>query len=641
MKAELEKFKNDIRNYDRDQFFSLCVELKDLCIQQTIFLKEYESSFPVMARDYQRVKNQLKQKTAELSDLQKKYQCVCEQNVLLTKDRFGTHNEKIRSLDGLGISDLQDPLSEEQDPEELQDDKIDRCQKDAKSGRSDRHSFQSNDRHSEIRKALRKLERLMNGEETKQKRDMSRLPHRNTFLFEPDQLDGEYGKDNWEFAGWHRKEFLHRLPSVYYVEVRHVPVVKNRNTHKLTSLPMPGVMLSHSPVTESLLAWIFYEKFYLALPLYRVSKDMQNHGLILSRQTLSNWVLRFAETHLGIIYDYLMDTLKSYSYHQCDETTLLVICDGRKAGSKSYLWMHSNSFLDPVNPIIIFCFEKTRGTDHLRNFYQNHSLCITSDAYGSYFLLEKESEGKILITGCFMHCRRRFWEALQIRLSSMKDEKELENLPEFQAVQLIADIYDKEKTLKSLSPEERLKRRKKEVKPRVDAFFEFVHQFSLQDPLASAKMTDAINYAKNQEIHLRRFLDDGHIPLDNGFAERNIRDYAVGRRNWLFCNTERGAEVMAIAYSIVETAKQNDANPLLYLQFLFEKTPGYMELTDRSRLEELMPWSEQWREYENSKLQERQEMGVPESQEKPHYRLNRKLNPVSEKSNIENKEAAG
>ena len=98
---------------------------------------------------------------------------------------------------------------------------------------------------------------------------------------------------------------------------------------------------------------------------------------------------------------------------------------------------------------------------------------------------------------------------------------------------------------------------------------------------------------------------------------------------------------MAIAYSIVETAKQNDANPLLYLQFLFEKTPGYMELTDRSRLEELMPWSEQWREYENSKLQERQEMGVPESQEKPHYRLNRKFNPVSEKSNIENKEAAG
>ena len=472
MKAELEKFKNDIRNYDRDQFFALCVELKERCIRQTIFLKEYESSFPVMTKDYQRVKTQLKQKTDELSDLQKKYQCVCEQNVLLTKDRFGTHNEKIRSLDGLGISDLQDPLSEEQDPEELQDDNTDHSPKNSQSGKSDRSSFHSNDHHSEIRKALRKLEKLMNGEEVKQKRDTSRLPRRNTFLFEPDQLDGEYGKDNWEFAGWHRKEFLHRLPSVYYVEVRHVPVVKNRNTHKLTSLPMPGVMLSHSPVTESFLSFLYYEKFYLSLPLYRVSKDMENQGLILSRQTLSNWVLRFAETHLGIIYDYLIDTLKGYSYHQCDETTLQVIRDGRKAGSKSYLWVHSNSFLDPVNPIVIFCFEKTRGTDHLRNFYQERSLTLTSDAYGSYFLLEKESEGKIRVTGCFMHCRRRFWEALQIRLSSVKDERELEELPEYQAIRFISEIYRKENPLRDLSPEERLERRQKEVKPEIDAFFE-------------------------------------------------------------------------------------------------------------------------------------------------------------------------
>ena len=87
------------------------------------------------------------------------------------------------------------------------------------------------------------------------------------YLFELDKLDEEYGKNNWEFAGWHRKEFLHRLPSVYYVEVRHVPVIKNRTTHTLTSLPMPGVMLSHSPVTESLLASIYYEK--ASIFLYR------------------------------------------------------------------------------------------------------------------------------------------------------------------------------------------------------------------------------------------------------------------------------------------------------------------------------------------------------------------------------------
>jgi hypothetical protein len=639
MKAELEQFKNDIRTYDRDQLFSLCVELKEFCIRQSVFLKEYENSFPVMTKDYQNLKEKLKQKTEELSAFQKKYQYVCEQNLLLTKNRFGTHNERIGSLEEFDLSDLQDPLSEEQVPvEENQPDAG--HNPDPKS--PGKGTPDSDHRQALIRKTLRKLKKLLNGEEVKQKRDTSRLPHTNTYLFDPDELDGEYGKDNWEFAGWHRKEFLHRLPCAYYVEVRHVPVIKNRTTHTLTALPMPGVMLSHSPVTESLLASIYYEKFYLSIPLYRVSKDMENQGLVLSRQTLSNWVLRFAETHLGIIYDYLIDTLKGYSYHQCDESTLEVIHDGRKAGSKSYLWVHSNSFLDPVNPIVIFCFEKTRGTDHLRNFYQGLSLILTSDAYGSYFLLEKESGGKIRVTGCFMHCRRRFWDALQIRLSSVKDERELEELPEYQAIRFISEIYRKENPLRDLSPEERLERRQKEVKPEVDAFFEFVHQFSLEDPLVSEKMKDAINYARNQESYLRRFLEDGHVPVDNGYAERNIHcEYTIGRRNWLFCNTERGAEVTAMVYSIVETACQNGANPLLYLQFLLEKTPDYMELTDRNRLEELMPWSGQWHEYEKKKIQERLEMGIPVSQEKPHYRLHRDVHPVSGKANIGNDQAAG
>ena len=96
-----------------------------------------------------------------------------------------------------------------------------------------------------------------------------------------------------------------------------------------------------------------------------------------------------------------------------------------------------------------------------------------------------------------------------------------------------------------------------------------------------------------------------------------------------------------MVYSIVETACQNGANPLLYLQFLLEKTPDYMELTDRNRLEELMPWSGQWHDYEKKKIQERLEMGIPVSQEKPHYRLHRDVHPVSGKANIGNDQAAG
>ena len=121
----------------------------------------------------------------------------------------------------------------------------------------------------------------------------------------------------------------------------------------------------------------------------------------------------------------------------------------------------------------------------------------------------------------------------------------------------------------------------------------------LSSPLLSDKMRDAVQYSVNHEKELCRFLEDGRIPIDNGYCENAIRLYAQGRRNWLFCNTPSGAEAKMIIYSLVETARRNKANPLIYLTYLLEKTPEYMDLPLRDpRMNELMPWSEVYKEFE-------------------------------------------
>ena len=172
--------------------------------------------------------------------------------------------------------------------------------------------------------------------------------------------------------------------------------------------------------------------------------------------------------------------------------------------------------------------------------------------------------------------------------------------------------------------EERLERRIKEVEPLMDQFYSFISSIDMADPLVSDKMKDAISYSLTHKETLCRFLEDGRVPCDNGFVENAIRLYAQGRRNWLFSNTPDGARASTIIYSMIETARRNDANPLLYLKYLLEETPAYLDLPANSKLlEELMPWSSKYRKYEEEELRKALEALPAESQEKPYYRPSR------------------
>lgn len=253
-------------------------------------------------------------------------------------------------------------------------------------------------------------------------------------------------------------------------------------------------------------------------------------------------------------------------------------------------------------------YEETRGTDHLRRLLREFLGYITCDAYVSYQVLEKESGGDILTTGCLMHCRRYFAEAFFVQDVAAMEDGELKALPETKALMLIRGIYQEENQLKEMAADERAAARKAKVAPKVDAFFEYVHSLEDSEEIFSDRMKKALTYAVNQERNLRRFLTDGNIPCDNGHVERIIRSYSVGRANWLFADTIHGAKVNAIMYSIVETAKANRVNILIYLQYLFEQIPQRRAGGEKEFMADMMPWSEAYKGYEKRKQQERRSL---------------------------------
>jgi len=561
----------------REELLSIIVDYRKREREEIAFRIENQNALTAMARDYQAIKAQLDITTAERDRFKEDCIRMAEQNQLKTKDIFGRSTEK--------LSDIIDaPLDTEYEDEAMTE--IVEPPSEAR-GKTTVLSASSKPQDPGREKRV-----------GKRNDDLSRLPQKSQFRLDIEDLDQKYGKGNWRIAYWHNHRTVEINPQTAYVLNTYSPVISVGLEHELKTIKNPDVLLKNSIVSASLAAEILYRKFYLSLPIYRQELAFENFGLILSRQTMNNWVIRFSFDLYGPIYDYLQRLMLGIPYHQCDETTLRVINDGRAAGSNSYMWVHITSELLSSHPIVLFCYELTRGTDHLRKFYEDFKGFITCDAYCSYQVLEKENQDVIAICGCMMHMRRRYAKSLALIDKSKVSDLEIQELPETKALLLIGKIYDADEALKTLSPEERLEKRKLIVAPLVDKYFEFVDSIDLADPCISARLKDAVNYSNNQKEYLSRFLTDGNIPIDNGATERHIRPFTVGRNNFLFCNTIDGAEAIAIMYTMVETARANKANVYYYLKYVLEQMPGHMEERDTGFLKSMTPWSEEYREYE-------------------------------------------
>ena len=418
----------------------------------------------------------------------------------------------------------------------------------------------------------------------KKEADLSGLPVRRIdhYLSE-EELEAEFGVRGWKQLPDAISRKYHFVPAKVEVEEHHIGVYASKTDEHMVKADHPKALLHGSLVSPSLGAAIINGKYVNAVPLYRLEQEFQRYGLQITRQNMANWCIRLAEEYLSVLYDHLHKVLYSYHVIQADETPVLVNHDGRKAGSKSWMWVYRSGHLYQDRQIVLYEYQQTRNASHPREFLKGYDgICVT-DGYQVYHTLEKELE-ELTIAGCWVHCRRRFDEALKLVPKSYQKESNA-----FLLMKQIQAIYREEGKLNDLSSDERLKQRQVVIKPLVDAFFTYLKTINVSK---KDKFGDAIGYALNQEKYLRVFLTDGDVPIDNNASERAIRGFCIGKKNWQMIDTIHGAKSSAIIYSIVETAKANNLKPFDYVQHLLEEIPKHMNDKDCSFLEDLLPWSE-------------------------------------------------
>ena len=181
--------------------------------------------------------------------------------------------------------------------------------------------------------------------------------------------------------------------------------------------------------------------------------------------------------------------------------------------------------------------------------------------------------------GIKAHSRRKFKEAQKAQAKGKTGKADI-------AVSFIAKLYGVEKHSKDRDAVQRHHTRQQCSAPILKQFHAWLLKSQQQVPPKTA-LGKAVNYTLNYWSELSRYIDDGRWPIDNNPAENAIRPFVIGRKNWLFSNSQRGAEASASLYSLIETAKANGKEPYQYLSWLFEKLPG----ADRENIDALMPWN--------------------------------------------------
>ena len=350
----------------------------------------------------------------------------------------------------------------------------------------------------------------------------------------------------------------------------------------------PPLVSGGSIATPSLVAGIMNAKYVNGMPLARQEREFARYNLNLSTKTMANWIIGCANRYLKPLYDRMKEEFLKSRYIHCDETRIQVIGEpDQKGTTQNWMWVYLTDEYSESPRMALFDYERTRAGYHPVKFLDGrfHGY-LTCDGYQAYHGLDDS----ITVTGCFTHARRRFDAAL----TALKKDFTREQLKEtvaYNAMTRIGILYKVEELIRNKTPEERYEERQKQSRPVVDALFEWLH--SMEDSVdRSSLIGDAILYTLNQEPYLRRYLDDGHLSIDNNSAERAIKNFAVGRRNWLFAKSIRGADASAVVYSITETALLNGLKPYVYLTYVLDQIRQMGPFPKPDELERLLPWSD-------------------------------------------------
>ena len=300
--------------------------------------------------------------------------------------------------------------------------------------------------------------------------------------------------------------------------------------------PVPYPPVLHSLASASTITWLIHQKFELSIPLYRQEKEWEALGLRLSRATMSNWLLVVYRDWLVHIVHRLKLELLKQRYLHIDETHVQVLKEpGRKNTSDSYMWVYC-SIRDAVNPIRYFEYQPGRSGKYPEAFLMEYEGYIHTDAYSGY-----NAVSGVKRCLCYTHLRRAFVDALPKDIHNSEASKPAE------AILRLNQLFNIESELEAFPPDQKKKERLIREKPLLEAFW--------------------------------------------SWAEKCIRPFVIGRKNWLFSGSPKGAEASAGIYTLVETAKANGLAPMKYIKYILSDMPGSAFLEHPEYLDDYLPWN--------------------------------------------------
>ena len=340
---------------------------------------------------------------------------------------------------------------------------------------------------------------------------------------------------------------------------------------------IPEPVIPHSYASAESVAFVMKQKFVNGVPLYRQESEWKQMGLDLSRTTMANWIIYSSEHWLKPLTDRMHEILLESKHAHADETPVQVLNEpGKKATTKSYMWVYS-SIKESAYPIRLFVYAPNRCGYNPQIFFNGFHGTVISDAYSGYNNIEG-----CVNAYCWAHARRKFRDSLP------NDLENAENTLPIIAMNKIKKLFAIEKEIEALSPDKKVKIRQLKSKPLIDDFFSWCKD-NQNKVLTASKTGKAIQYALNYEAGLRSFLEDGLVPMTNSLDERTIRSFTVGRKNWLFSTSTKGAEASAAVFSLIETAKSNKLNPYDYIEFILDYLPQQDLVEDPERLDWFLP----------------------------------------------------
>jgi len=375
------------------------------------------------------------------------------------------------------------------------------------------------------------------------------------------------------------------IPASFRVidNVRFVYACKDKCGEVLKTSSLTPQVLPRHQVTPSFLATIAVEKFEDAMPLERqVKKYKKRFGVEFTSTTFSNWMIKTSQLRLEPLIDKLSNIQMQSGYIQADETTLQVLNEKNKtAKQKSYIWLKTSK---EKYPIVLMHYSSNRNEKTAESLFDGFTGYMQTDGYPGYNIVANK-EG-VTQLGCWAHARRRFADILKSGVSDAVSKTLAKEL-----INMVAKLYTIEREIKDDPPDKKKHIREEESVQIIKEIEVWCDKHFLNAHAIGGSIARAFTYLKNQLPKLSIYTEDGRLNIDNNIAENHVRPIAIGRKNWLFATSTKGASALCNWYSVIETAKANNLDAYTYLRHILTQLPIYE--AQKKDIDDLLPWNVQ------------------------------------------------